>query len=233
MKAPSLQKTAVMSAGLHMMFFMLSFLILRQSHEMVMPSPYIVSLVGPASVTQRSGAAVEPGAAASPAETTQTKAEAKTETKTETKTHIDEKEELKSIEESIAALRDKRQKEKQLERILSVRRALVSIQGKGGTNTAKGQAKGAVSGSAMGEASYIDKITGQIHDEWHWPGYDEKNLEAIICVKIHKDGAISVINIEKKSGNRLFDKLALRTIEKASPVAPPPYEMEIGIRFYP
>jgi TonB family protein len=225
MKGPSLQKTAVLSAGLHMMFVLLSFLILRQSHEMVMPSPYIVSLVGPASETQQRGAALEPRAASSVE---------KNQTITHT-THIDEKKELKTIEESIAALKAKRQKEKQLEKILSVRRALVSIQGKGGTTAAKGPVKGTGSGSVIGagEASYIDKIAGQIHEQWNWPGYAEKDLEAIVFVKIHKDGTISVITVEKKSGNRLFDKLALRTIEKASPVAPPPYEMEIGIRFYP
>ena len=225
MKGPSLQKTAALSAGLHMMFFLLFFLILRQSHEMVMPSPYTVSLVHPTGGTHHRGAAVEPGAA-SPVEKNQT---------TTHTTHIDEKKELKSIEESIAALKQKRQKEKQLEKILAVRRAIVSIQGKGSTNSAKVPGQGAVSGSAMraGEASYIDKITGQIHEPWSWPGYADKDLETIISVKIHKDGTITVINIEKKSGNRLFDKLALRTIEKASPVAPPPYEMEIGIRFYP
>jgi len=39
--------------------------------------------------------------------------------------------------------------------------------------------------------------------------------------------------IEKPSGNVLFDRSALRAIAKASPVTPPPYEMEIGVRFYP
>ena len=226
MKGPSIQKTAVFSAGLHIMFFLLSLLILRQSHEMVMPSPYIVSLVSPAGQTQKRGATVEPGAASPAAEKNQTT------THTEA-THIDEKKEQKTIEESIAALKAKKKKEKQLEKILSVRRTLVSIQGKGGSTSAKAAVKGAGPAMGAGEASYIDKITGQIHEAWTWPGYAEKDLEAIISVKIQKDGTISVVNFEKKSGNRLFDKLALRTIEKASPVTPPPYEMEIGIRFYP
>ncbi len=223
MKGPSLLKSAAFSAGLHIMFFLLSFLILRQSREMVMPSPYIVSLVNPAGGTRNRGAAVEPEAS-SPAPEKQV---------TTHTTHIDEKREMKTIEESISALKAKRQKEKQLEKILSLRRALVSIQGKGGSTAAKGAVQGTGPAMRAGEASYIDKITGQIHEQWTWPGYAEKNLEAIISVKIQKDGTISVINFEKKSGNRLFDKLALRTIEKASPVARPPFEMEIGIRFYP
>ncbi len=224
MKGPSLQKTAVFSAGLHMMFFLMSFLILKQSHEMVMPSPYIVSLVSPAGQTLNRGAAAEPEAAPAAVEK---------QTTAHTEARTDDKKELKSIEESISALKAKKQKEKQLEKILSVRRALVSIQGKSGSTAARGTVKSAGPAMGAGEAGYIDKITGQIHEQWTWPGYAEKNLEAIISVKIQKDGTISVINFEKKSGNRLFDKLALRTIEKASPVAPPPYEMEMGIRFYP
>ncbi len=226
MKGPSLKKTAVISAGLHLTFFLLSFLILRQSRDMIMPSPYTVSLVspgGPAGQIQKKGAAAEPGEPL-PAKKEQSAAP----------THIDEKKDLKTIDESIAALRAKRKTEEKLRQIVRLR-SQVSIQGKGGRTSSRPPLQGTASGATIGagEASYIDKIAGQIHEQWNWPGYAEKNLEAIIAVKIHKDGTLSIINIEKKSGNRLFDKLALRTIEKASPVAPPPYEMELGIRFYP
>ena len=222
MKGPSLQKTAVFSAGLHIMFFLLSFLILRQSHEMVMPSPYIVSLVGPSGGTQKKGASVGPEAASPAAEK-------------QTTPLIDEKKELKTIEESIAALKAKRKTEEKLKKMLDLRKAVLTIQGSGRRPGVKSYSQSTTAGAALssGEATYMDKIIGQIHEYWQWPGYAEKDLEAIISVKIQKDGTVSVINIERRSGNRLFDKLALRTIEKASPVAPPPYEMEIGIRFYP
>lgn len=222
MKGPSLKKTAVLSAGLHMMFFLLSFLILRQSHEMIMPSPYTVSLVGPSGATKNKGAAVEPGTP-SPVE------------KKQTMPHIDEKKELKSIEESIAALKAKRKKEKQLEKILSLRRALVSIQGKGGSN-AKSSSQNKTTGSAVGagEAGYIDKITGQIQAQWSVPDFlRDKDLEAIVSVKIGRDGTLTVEGFEKKSGNRFYDRYVMETIQKASPVARPQYEMEIGIRFSP
>jgi TonB family protein len=221
MKGPSLKKSAVFSAGLHMMFFLLSFLILKQSHEMVMPSPYSVSLVGPSGETKSRGAAVEPGAT-SPVE------------KNQTTIRTDEKKELKSIEQSIAALKAKRKTEEKLQHIVRLR-SLVSIQGRGGTNAAKGQVNSSVSGSAIGagEASYIDKIAGQIHEHWHWPDYGKQNLEAVISVKIQKDGTLSEIKFEQKSGDRFFDRSVLQAVQKASPVAPPSYEMEIGIRFYP
>jgi TonB family protein len=222
MKGPSLQKTAVLSAGLHMMFFLLSVLILRQSHDMVMPSPYIVSLVGPAGDTRKADAgsakSVEPGAL--PVE--------------KNTSRIDEKKELKSIEESIAALKAKRRTEEKLQQIVRLR-SLVSIQGKGGQAVTKSPATGGTSGSALGagEAGYIDKIAGQIHEQWGWPDYGKKNLEAVISVRIQKDGTLSDVKFEKKSGDRFFDRTVLQAILKASPVSRPPYEMEIGIRFYP
>ena len=225
MKGPSLQKTAVFSAGLHIMFFLLSFLILRQSHEMVMPSPYIVSLVSPGGSTQKAKAeaarAVEPAASSPAAEN-------------RTTPHIAEEKELKTVEESIASLKAKRDKQKQLERILSVRRALVSIQGKGGSSAAKTPVKGAGSAMGAGEASYIAKITGQIQSHWEVPDFlRNKDLEAIVSVKISRDGTLTVEGFEKKSGDRFFDRYAMETVQKASPVARPQYEMEIGIRFSP
>ena len=65
------------------------------------------------------------------------------------------------------------------------------------------------------------------------PTYWEEGLEAIISVKILKDGTVIVQRVEKSSGNTLFDRSAIRALAKASPLPPPPYEMEIGVRFYP
>ncbi|MDP2753115.1 MAG: energy transducer TonB, partial [Nitrospirota bacterium] len=61
----------------------------------------------------------------------------------------------------------------------------------------------------------------------------QKDLEAIISIKIKRDGAITAQRIEKSSGNTLFDRSAIKALAKASPLSPPPYEMEIGVRFYP
>jgi TolA protein len=223
MKSPSLQKTAAVSAGLHMMFFLLSVLVLRQSHDMVMPSPYTVSLVSPGNNIKKARA--ESAVAVKP------RAELPAVKKEKSSDHVPEKKEQDLINESLSAIRAK----KKMEKLARLKKALISIQGKGAEAATKPSEKTDEAGPAAGsgETSYIDKITGQIHEYWQWPGYAENNLEAIISVRIQRDGTITVVGFEKKSGNRLFDKLALRTIEKASPVAPPPDEMEIGIRFYP
>jgi TonB family protein len=81
---------------------------------------------------------------------------------------------------------------------------------------------------------YYSKIMAEIHDQWRCsPDVCKKNLEAIMSIKILKDGTVIVQEPEKPSGNALFDKAARRALAKASPLSPPPYEMEIGVRFYP
>jgi TonB family protein len=55
----------------------------------------------------------------------------------------------------------------------------------------------------------------------------------VVSIRILKNGTLQVLNIERSSGIPLFDRSALRAITKASPVTPPPQEMEIGVRFYP
>ncbi len=225
MKGLSLKKTAVLSAGLHLTFFLLTFLILRQSRDMIMPSPYTVSLVSPGAPAGQ----IQKGAAAEPGEPLPAKKE-----QSAAPTHIDEKKELKTIDESIAALKAKRKMEEKLRQIVRLR-SQVSIQGKGGRTPSKSSSQGTAAGATIGagEASYIDKIAGQIHEHWSWPDYGKKNLQAVISIRIQRDGTLSDLKFEQKSGDRFFDRSVLQAVQKASPVAPPPYEMEIGIRFYP
>ena len=71
-----------------------------------------------------------------------------------------------------------------------------------------------------------DRVEFQIHPL-------QKNLEAIISIRVFMDGTVVVQRIEKSSGNAFFDKSAMKAIAKASPLSPSPHEMEIGVRFFP
>jgi len=225
MKGPSLQRSAALSAGLHVTFFLLSFLVLRQSNSVVMPSPYVVSLVSPGRTASRVNVAP-------PAESAGAREEAPgpavTEKK-EMKAQPDEKAAEKLIDESISEIQAK----KRIQRLARLR-ALVNVQGKGGPKKTTSTTHSSTSGRAgsTGEAGYIDKITAQIQGNWAVPDFFmNKNLEAIISVRIGKDGTLYVERFEKKSGDRFYDKYVMDTIRKSSPVIPPPKEMEIGIRF--
>jgi TonB family protein len=224
MKGLSLQKTAAVSAALHLTALLLAALAMKHSNAIVVPSPYTVSLVGPARTT-----AEEPLKHASESGQTETRS-------VEPGMQIERKRadvttDQKRVEERLSEIASK----KKIERIVKLR-SIVSI----GRSDAKpvgksSSAQASGGGSAKGTIfdSYYARITSQIRQEWVFPDTGDRNLEAVVAVKILKDGEINVQGIEKSSGNLLFDRSALRALAKASPVASPPYEMEIGIRFFP
>jgi TolA protein len=227
MKGPSLQKTTALSAALHLTFLFVAALILRQSNSIIIPSPYVVSLVSPAGSSR--GSVTESPAAKDTIE--KKAAEPIKQKDTAVKEIKDAKSDQKLIEDSLAALKAK----KKVKDIVGLRSKILSIKGAEGKPQHTDAAQKPGGGPAQGTFfdSYYAKITQQIWQEWIFPDTGDKNLEAVIAVKIAKDGSLTIQGVEKKSGNTLFDRSALRAIAKASPVAPPPYEMEIGMRFYP
>ncbi|MFB3925107.1 MAG: energy transducer TonB [Syntrophales bacterium] len=87
--------------------------------------------------------------------------------------------------------------------------------------------------------NYYAVIWSRIKDQWALPRgiVPGDNIEAIIDVKILRDGTVSGISYEKSSGNRYFDQSAVKAIRKASPFPPFPdtireNSIEVGIRFH-
>ena len=229
MKGPSIQKTTALSAALHLTFLIMAALVLRQSQTSILPSPYMVNLVGPMSSSQGSTPETVESRDRPGTRITEQKKQLEkqaTEAKADQKRNVDQK----RLEERLAEFASK----KNIERIARLR-SQVSIKGSEDRGSQKTAAQTAGRGTAQGTLfdSYYAKITGQIRQEWIYPDTGEKNMEAVIAVKIAKDGSVTVQKIEKSSGNTLFDRSALRALAKASPVQPPPFEMEIGMRFYP
>ena len=67
---------------------------------------------------------------------------------------------------------------------------------------------------------------------------EKTNLETVIVIIIERDGKIQKAWFEKKSGNNLYDQMAMQAIKKAEPLPSISKEFsdntfEIGIRFYP
>jgi colicin import membrane protein len=226
MNQPSLQRLTVLSVVFHLTFFFAAFLVIKQSSRFMMPSPYVVNLVGPDVRTEGRGDTQEAAQARSEPQPRPVTKGKKTEKNVEHPEAVSKAEE-KRVSERIAALKAK----KDVERIATLRN-VISLKGSG---DGKPVSPKGVSGKGGGSAAdnYYSKITRDIWQNWVFPDTADKNLEAIIAIKILKDGSLHVTRIEKSSGNGLFDRSALRAIAKASPVTPPPYEMEIGVRFYP
>lgn len=225
MKGPTLQKTAALSAALHLTVLILSLLMLRQSNRFIAPSPYIVDLVSPAAISRNDtgGSAQTFTKAVTPLPKVESKP---------AKERKDDKPDKKTVENALTELKAK----KNIERIVRLR-SIISLKGKSEPSSQSAVSKNTAGSGTKGAdvmfESYYARITREIWQEWICPDFGAKDLEAIIFVKIARDGTITVQGIEKSSGDAIFDRSGLKAIAKASPVSPPPYEMEIGIRFYP
>lgn len=225
MTGPSLQRTAAASAALHLSFLLLVLFVMQKSNAITMPSPYVVSLAGPSALS--AGKPLDIEAARQTIEETGA-APATTFEKERAEKRIKE---LEQRADRISEIEEK----KKIEKIVRLRK-LISV---GGHDVVKdaaarpGQAGQAAGRPGTAEESYYAQITRVIRSEWTYPDSGERNLEAIVSIQIARDGTMTVRSVEKSSGNALFDRSVLRAIAKASPVAPPPQEMEIGVRFYP
>jgi len=226
---PSLQLTTALSAALHATFFMAAMIVMKNSNHMLMPSPYVVTLVSPGGRPEAPVATEVRQEAAAPAVKAAEPAK-----KIESKSMREPVPETKRIEDKISELASK----KRIERIVKIRNEMLSISaGDKGASAVRKTGAAASRGTAGGpgaELTYADRIRAEIHKQWYFPDTMDKKLEMVLSIKIQKDGTIVPLEIEKKSGNPMFDKLALKAIEKASPVSPPPGDgIEFGIRFTP
>lgn len=104
-----------------------------------------------------------------------------------------------------------------------------------------------MSGSSSGgrtlnpmEERYIMDVWEKIRNAWALPGLAsfKKDLETVVTIRIRKDGRIVDVNVEKRSGNRVYDESILRVLRSVDPLPPIPDSLntdalEIGLRFLP
>jgi TonB family protein len=85
---------------------------------------------------------------------------------------------------------------------------------------------------------YLLDVYEKIKNAWNVPGTAKRELETIVTIKVRKDGRITDINIEKRSGNRVYDESVLRVLRAVEPLPTIPQSLnadslEIGFRFVP
>lgn len=216
MKGPSLQRTTALSFVLHLTVFLIAFLVLKQPNHIISPPPYTVSLVSPDVLTGINKAS----------DTSEESVTLSNIPKKDIKEIT--KKEKETVEKRISAITTK----KKIERIVRLR-SIISLKATGDKRSSNPQTTSTYTGKGTLFDDYYSTITREIWQQWVFPDTGQKDLEAVISVRILKDGTITAQRIEKRSGNPLFDRSAIKAIAKASPLSPPPYEMEIGIRFYP
>jgi TonB family protein len=220
MRGPSLQKTTALSFALHMSAFILAFLVFKQSNSIIIPPPYTVSLVSSDVLTGIDK--VENIDAYTPSKESVTLSDIPEKKIKE----ISKRKER--VEEKISVIAAK----KKVERLVRLR-SIISLKASGNKGTGNSQTASAYSKKGTMHDDYYSKITREIWQQWIFPDTGQKDLETIVSIRILKDGTTTVQKIEKSSGNTLFDRSAIKALAKANPLPPPPYEMEIGVRFYP
>ena len=232
MSEPSLQKTTTLSFAIHLTAFFLTFLVLKQPSNMIIPPPYTVSLVSPdvlKGIDKRAdidkGTDADKGRDENVVQETKESAAPSASTKKSKKEIANEKEMLEKKISAIAA-------KKKIEKIVKLR-SIIALKASGDKRSLNEKTASASPGKGAPSEDYYTKITKEIWQQWVYPNVGKKDIEAVISIKILMDGTAIVQKIEKSSGNSIFDKSALRALAKASPLPPPPYEMEIGVRFYP
>ncbi|MCL4492281.1 MAG: cell envelope integrity protein TolA [Nitrospirae bacterium] len=234
MREQGMYSAFTVSLSFHILLVLAAGIIVRHSNMYRMPSPYVVSLVD---VSSTSGPAA--GRQKETAQKIEEPPKKSSVKKAETPRVVEKpaKQDNTLVSDRIRAL----QAEKKIEKLVALRK-VVDIGSRKNTSTAaasKPPAKsgkpgaGGTSSGAGSSGDYYSAIVGKIRQQWVYPESLDRDLEATVSIRIARDGSVTIDGIEKSSGSRLFDRSVLSAISKASPLPPPPQEMEIGVRFRP
>jgi TonB family protein len=84
-------------------------------------------------------------------------------------------------------------------------------------------------------ASYINRMRQKIATTWEVPaGTEGLERSAVVYFRIHRDGSVSNVTVEKSSSITVFDRSCQRAVMDAAPMAPLPREYSeeyIGVHF--
>ena len=135
----------------------------------------------------------------------------------------------------------------------SLKQALVAGQQLAAGKAAAGAASAAAqagSGSGSGPSGgvavdenlrrYLIAVNSQIQEHWVLPDLQnwKANVEAIVIIRVRRDGAVVETTFKKKSDNVFFNQFVEKTLKLSAPLPPFPIginqsEMEIGLKFRP
>jgi TonB family protein len=223
MREPGLQKTTALSLALHLTAFLIAFLFLKQSNHIIISPTYTVSLISSDILT-----VIDKGKNIDAPDMSK---ESVTQADIPKKNIKEISKGKEMVEEKISAIAAKKKKIDTLAKLHEI----ISLKASGGKHSIAAKTTSSTQGKVNTSDDYYSKIMNEIHEQWGWHGEAivQKDIETIVGIKILRDGTVIVQKIEKSSGNPRFDRSAIKALAKASPLPPPPYEIEIGVRFYP
>jgi TonB family protein len=102
-------------------------------------------------------------------------------------------------------------------------------------DTTEGQT-GDRAGANLGGAvvnEYLSGVITHVRSNWAFPDTGDKGLSAVVAFTVKADGTLRKVSLEQSSGNELFDRSVINAINKSVPLPRPPFELDVGVRFYP
>ncbi|MCX8030498.1 MAG: TonB family protein [Thermodesulfovibrionales bacterium] len=227
---PLIYRSIAFSALIHILFFISFILIGKYTNITKKTEPYIVSLIEESRIFQNQ-ISQEPN---QPKQNEATALEKKASSPPTPNLTKDTKSHEQIVKERIAMLEAK----KRIEKIVTLRKVIdvgskKNITQQGTQKTINSNSTKETSPISTNLNDYYNLIMNKIRQQWILPESLSVKSETIISIKIAKDGNVKIEKIEKSSGNNLFDRYAIRAINKANPLPPPPQEIEIGVRFNP
>jgi TonB family protein len=220
-REPSLSKIVLVSALFHLLFISVVVVPLK-TREREFRSYYRVTLVGPLQTPRIEKAPLTPLTEEKESKTTVKEVVKRPLPKADIR--LEEAERIAKEIERIRAISELKKRKKTDEKTQEIQ-----VGGRIGPDRVSPE-----TGKGAGEAVdlYYSMITQKIWKQWVYPDLRASGLEVIVSIKIDRDGEIVFQEVEKSSGDLLFDRSAIKALSKASPLPPPPAEMEIGVRFY-
>ncbi len=227
MKTFGIYSAFTFSIFLHTLIIAATLVIARHSSLYKNPVPYIVTIVDSSDTSAVSSQTPESEAHNSKPKTQRINISSKVK-------DVPKKQDDSIIRERIEALEAKKKIEKMaaLRKMVDIGGQKSLSQGKTG-GISQGGSRPVTGGTSTGSGDYYSMVVNKIKQQWVFPESIDKDLLVVITIRIARDGSVTIDRIEKSSGNALFDRSALRAINKASPLPPPPQEMEMGVRFRP
>lgn len=106
---------------------------------------------------------------------------------------------------------------------------------------ASGGANAVPSRLSLAYQIYYTEIWERVRRHWVLPETvveDPRGLQAVVAVRINRDGSLAKFWLEQGSGNPRFDQSCLKAVERATPFPPLPAgnnssTHEVGLRFIP
>jgi TonB family protein len=86
----------------------------------------------------------------------------------------------------------------------------------------------AISKPVAADAAASAYLGGLSAVQWNAPPLKSKRLKVTLRFNLARNGSVSLVRVEKTSGDASFDDSAIQAVRRASPFPPPPKSFPIG-----